>query len=152
MSKFYQGEYTLINKEKYIGQKNPIFRSSWERRVFHYFDTNINVIEWSSESIVIPYFFPIDGKNHRYFPDIYCKVKNREGEEKEFIIEIKPKSQSIPPTTPKRKTSTSMKNFRNAQIIYLQNKYKWDSAKRFCDKKGWEFKVLTEEQIFNENV
>jgi hypothetical protein len=34
MSKnFYSGEYKVINKEKFLGEKNPQYRSSWESRM-----------------------------------------------------------------------------------------------------------------------
>ena len=56
-------------------------------------DLNVNVVEWASEEIVIPYRYPIDGKMHRYFPDFY--VKTSKGEK--FLIEVKPKTQPKPP-------------------------------------------------------
>ena len=57
-------------------------------------DENPSVIGWSNEEIIIPYLSPVDGRWHRYFPDFYVKVKNREGIEESLILEVKPKSQA----------------------------------------------------------
>lgn len=149
MGNWYQGEYKILNKEKYVGDKPPIYRSSWERKVFHYLDTNTNVINWASENIIIPYFFPIDNKTHKYYPDVYCKVKDRDGSIKEVLIEIKPHSQSVKPRPPRIRSARAMKNYKNLQITVLKNKFKWEAAKHFCNKKGWEFKVITERDLFN---
>ena len=65
----------------------------------------INVLEWGSEEVIIPYVLPWDGRVHRYFPDFYMKVKQASGTTKKFIIEVKPKvSMSTPTKAPKRKT------------------------------------------------
>ena len=56
-----------------------------------YCDTNNSVLEWGSEEIIIPYLSPMDGKVHRYFPDFYIKIRQRNGSIKKMIIEIKPK-------------------------------------------------------------
>jgi len=43
----YHGEYEVKNKEKYIGSKNPLYRSSWESRLcFFFFDNNPKVLRW----------------------------------------------------------------------------------------------------------
>lgn len=31
---YYHGTYKVINKDKYIGNHIPIFRSGWEKRLF----------------------------------------------------------------------------------------------------------------------
>ena len=60
-----KGVYMLKNPDKYVGpitEGGVLYRSSWEQRVFYYMDHNRNVIEWSSEGLVIPYLFKLDGK------------------------------------------------------------------------------------------
>ncbi len=84
----YKGRYTPKNPQKYVG--NPqriIYRSSWERKLMVYCDTNKDVLEWGSEEVIIPYLSPWDGQIHRYFPDFYVKVKQNTGTIKEFMIQ-----------------------------------------------------------------
>jgi hypothetical protein len=146
---FKQGFYEVRNKEKYIGNNKPYYRSSWESRVMNYLDLCSNVIKWSSEKIIIPYKLPKEldgtGKIRRYFVDFYCEVKNNDGIIKKYLIEVKPKSQSIPPSTPKRIT----KSYKHKVMTFMINQFKWESAKKYCESKGYEWMVLTEEQIFN---
>jgi hypothetical protein len=35
-----QGFYVPTNKSKYVGKKNPFYRSAWESRVFFWCDNN----------------------------------------------------------------------------------------------------------------
>ena len=75
----YKGKYQPSHPRKYKGDPTNItFRSLWERKFMNWCDQNANVLEWSSEEIIIPYRGP-DGKPHRYFPDFYMKVKQSNG-------------------------------------------------------------------------
>jgi len=140
----YKTKYKPKNVEKYIGNPNNIIcRSLWERRVCRYLDENVNVQKWGSEEIIIPYYSPVDRKNHKYFPDFIVKMKNEDGSFKTVVIEVKPKKQTIPPKKPKRKT----KNYINECIRYTINHEKWESAKEFCKKRKWKFIILTEDDI-----
>ena len=53
--RYKQGNYTPRHPEKYKGTWPIIYRSSYELLFCKFCDDNTNVIEWSSESIVIPY-------------------------------------------------------------------------------------------------
>jgi hypothetical protein len=44
-----------------------------------YCDITEAVIEWGSEEVIIPYLSPVDNRIHRYFPDFYMKVKQKNG-------------------------------------------------------------------------
>lgn len=147
--KFQQGFYKIINKEKYVGNNKPFFRSSWESRVMSFFDLNTNVVAWSSERVVVPYKLPatIDGtgKVRRYFVDFYCEIKDNEGRIKKFLVEVKPKAQGKPPKQPKRIT----KSYKSQCMTFMVNQFKWESAKKYCEKKGYKFIVLTEDEIYN---
>ena len=46
---------------------------------------------------------PFDDRIHRYFPDFYVKVKQKDGSVKKMLIEVKPRTQCSP-KQPKRKT------------------------------------------------
>ena len=59
-------------------------------------------------------------------------------------MEIKPQNQVKPPKrNPKRKT----KAWYYAIKEYGKNQAKWESATRYCNKHGLEFKVLTEHDL-----
>jgi len=141
---FLQGKYRPINPQKYKGDvTNIIYRSSWERKFLQYCDMNENILEYSSEEIALPYRSPIDNRIHRYFPDFYIKVKESSGKIKKYIIEIKPKKQTIEPQVKKRKT----KSYIYEVYEYAKNRAKWKAAEEFCKDRLWEFKVLTEEDL-----
>jgi len=140
----YKGKYQPSFPKKYKGDSNNIvYRSLWERKFMLYCDTNENILEWGSEEICLPYRSPIDNKIHRYFPDFYIKVKESNGEIKKYLIEIKPKKQTIEPIPQKRKT----KGYIYEVYEYAKNQAKWKAAEEFCKDRQWEFKVLTENEL-----
>ena len=141
----YKGKYIPINPKKYVGNSSQvIYRSLWERKLMVYCDRNEKVIEWGSEEVIVPYRSPWDGKMHRYFPDFYMKVKQTNGTYKKFIIEVKPKAQCKEPIkTPKRKTKKWYKEVQTWGI----NQAKWKSAIDYCENRGMEFKILTEDHL-----
>lgn len=140
----YQGFFTPKHPHKYVGDATKIvYRSSWERRFFAYCDDTPGVLRWASEEFHIPYLSPIDQRVHRYFPDVWMEVQTPQGR-KAYLIEIKPKSQTeLRPI--KRKT----KKFLREAAVVAVNRAKWDAATAFCQEQGWEFRVLTEEHLFN---
>ena len=141
----YKGRYFPTNPKKYRGNPSQIiYRSLWERKVMVYCDKNDAIIEWGSEEVIVPYLSPMDGKIHRYFPDFYMKVRQADGSTKKFIIEVKPKSQCKQPVkNPKRRTT----KWFNEVKTFAINQAKWKSAREFCEDKGMEFKIFTEDHI-----
>lgn len=140
----YSGKFSPKNTNKYLGDPTNIwYRSLWERRVMVHLDNNPNVIEWSNEEIVIPYLSPVDGKWHRYFPDFFARIRNKEGLTEAMIIEVKPKSQSVPPKTQNRVT----KRYIREVVTYGINEAKWKAAEEYCKDRKWKFLVVTEEQL-----
>ena len=141
----YKGRYFPSNPKKYKGNPNQIiYRSLWERKVMVYCDKNDAILEWGSEEIIVPYLSPWDGRIHRYFPDFYMKVRQADGSTKKFIIEVKPKSQCKQPVkNPKRRTT----KWFNEVKTFAINQAKWKSAREFCEDKGMEFKIFTEDHI-----
>lgn len=145
-----QGVYQLQNPSKYNGpltEGGVLYRSSWESRVFYYMDHNVNVIEWSSEGLVIPYIFALDGKPHRYYPDVVCKVNTKDGI-KIFVIEVKPAKQTMEPTKPKNRSLARKKRYETEMVTYVKNTNKWEATQKYCEKNGYEFKIFTEAEIF----
>lgn len=143
MSKYYQGRYRLINPSKYKGERGNIqYRSSWELKMMRYLDMTENVLEWSSEEIVIPYLSPLDKKFHRYFTDFYAKVKESSGDIKKYIIEVKPRSQRIKP----KKSKNKIKYIKEVKT-YAVNQAKWEAAEMWCKKYGYIFRVFDETDL-----
>jgi hypothetical protein len=105
-------------------------------------DSDPNVIQWSSEEIIIPYTSPLDNKIHRYYTDFFVK-KLHEGKVIEFISEIKPKIQCSPPKVQKNPN----KSYVDQVCKWAVNSAKWEAAKKFCKTKGWDFVVLNEDNL-----
>ncbi len=142
----YSGKFSPKNPNKYLGDPTNIwYRSLWERRVMVHLDDNSNVVEWSSEEIIIPYLSPIDNRWHRYFPDFFVRVRNRIGMLEGIVIEVKPHSQSIPPKVGKKIT----KRVITEVMTYGVNEAKWKAAVEYCKTRNWTFKVVTEKELFN---
>ena len=141
--KYDQGIFKPIHPEKYIGNVNNImYRSGLEKKYMLYFDNNTNVLNWSSEEVVIPYT-QVDGTRHRYFVDFFVKVKTKDGTIKQFLVEIKPYDQCFPPKTPKRVT----KAFKERIKTFFVNQSKWEAAKKSAEKNGMTFIILTERDL-----
>ena len=140
-----QGFFKPRFPKKYIGDPtNIVYRSGWEKRVMQTLDENTNVLRWASEEIVIPYISPIDNRPHRYFVDFYVEARAPDGSVKKMLIEVKPAAQTQPPKSPKRKT----KRYISGVMTYGVNEAKWKAAKEFCLDKGWEFRIITEAELF----
>lgn len=138
----YSGRYSIANPLKYNGDPNKVFfRSHWERQVFRFCEDNKDVLKWSSEEVVIPYICKTDGKPHRYFVDLHMQMSNG----KTYLIEIKPKCQTIPPVQPKRRTWKYILEV----MAYAKNLSKWEAASEYAKRNGWEFQVWTEETLKN---
>jgi len=136
----YSGRYRVKNIRKYAG--NPLkvkYRSLWERQVMRWLDDNDSVLRWNSEEVIVGYKCKTDNRLHRYFVDLYIQMKDG----KEYLIEIKPKKQTIPPKQPTRKT----KKYLNEVLTYGKNISKWEAAKEYAHKRDMIFQVWTEDTI-----
>lgn len=139
----YSGKYRPHNPKKYNGDINKIiWRSTWELKLCKHLDFSEKVIKWSSEEIVIPYFFPIDQKNHRYFMDFWVRYKSSKGI-KEILIEVKPHKETLAPVKQKKKT----KRYLTEVHTYIKNKSKWDAAEKWAKKRNMEFKIFSEKEL-----
>lgn len=144
-SKYKQGVFKPRNVEKYSGTIPILFRSEWELRFMQFLDLSNGCIKWSSESVVIKYINPIDGKEHRYFVDFYAEFKQTDGNIGKHLIEIKPKKFMSKPIMTKRKRP---KTYNDEMEMYLVNQAKWKAAQEYCDRNRIKFSVLCEEDIF----
>jgi hypothetical protein len=135
----YKGFFRPKNPAKYEGDfKNIVYRSHWEMQCMRWCDTNDQVLKWSSEEVVVPYYLPLDKKYHRYFIDI--KYTTAQGT---FLVEIKPKSQTVPPKKPSRQTKRYLEEART----YVKNQCKWKAAEEYARDRGWQFVIWTEDTI-----
>tara|TARA_R100000458_G_C8082642_1_gene116748 strand:- start:18 stop:455 length:438 start_codon:yes stop_codon:yes gene_type:complete len=140
----YKGKYKVRAPYKYKGNPTKvIYRSLWELKFMTYCDTNINILEWGSEEVYMWYRSPVDNRPHRYFPDFYIKVREKNGTIKKYIIEVKPQRQTKPPAKPKRQT----KGYLREAFEYAKNQAKWKAANEWCLDRGFEFKVITEKEL-----
>jgi len=134
----YSGRYIVKNKKKYKGDFDKVvYRSLWEKHVFKWCDDNPKVKEWSSEEIVVPYYYEVDKKYHRYFVDLKIVT-----EEKTLLVEIKPEKETNPPTGEKR-----TKKYINEGLTYIKNMNKWEAANEYAKDRGWEFQIWTEKTL-----
>jgi hypothetical protein len=140
----YKGKYKPENPKKYKGDPtNIVYRSLWERKFMVYCDKNTNILEWGSEEIALPYRSPLDNRVHRYFPDFYIKVKESNGQIKKYLVEIKPKKQTVEPQIKQRKT----KQYIYEVTEWAKNQAKWKAAREFCEDRQWQFKIVTEDDL-----
>ena len=140
----YSGKFSPKNTNKYLGDPTNIwYRSLWERRVMVHLDDNPNVTQWANEEIIIPYLSPVDNRLHRYFPDFFVRVKNKTGVSEAMILEVKPKSQSVPP----QKKSKITRRYINEVMTWGVNEAKWKAANSYCKERGWKFRVITEDDL-----
>lgn len=136
----YSGRYKVKNRGKYKGDPdNVVFRSLWERNTFKWCDENSSIRSWSSEEVVIPYFYEVDKKYHRYFMDL--KITYKDG--KTFLVEIKPEKETFPPEFKGRKT----KKYITEGMTYIKNMNKWAAAQNYAADRGWGFQVWTEKEL-----
>lgn len=138
MSKYANGFFQLKNPEKYVGNKTPHYRSSWEHSVMRMCDNNPAILQWANEAIHINYRNPFTGKNTIYVPDffvVYVDAKNQKHAE---LWEIKPS---------KEMALENAKSARDKAAAIL-NMAKWEAARAWCKAHNVSFRVLSEKDLF----
>jgi len=148
MPRFHTGKYIPENPSKYVGDRNNIiYRSGYEKKFFLWADRNPRVLKWGSEEIVVPYFHQSDRRMRRYFTDAMLKYRKKDDTIVDYLVEIKPASQTVPPKRPKRKTKKTEARFIREVLTYNQNQDKWEAARAYASKHGMEFVILTEREL-----
>lgn len=144
------------NPHKYVGNKDRIiFRSSWESRFMVWCDLHPDIAKWNSEGIVVPYYSPIDNKMHRYYLDFWIMMQDDRGNQKQYLIEIKPNAQTKPPNKKLQgkvnegsATTSQLKRYNRELRTYIVNQAKFAAATKFAAERGMEFKVCDENFLF----
>lgn len=142
-SRFARGKYSLKNPEKYIGNKAPTYRSSWEFAFCRFCDEHPSVVNWASESIKIPYKNPLTGRNTVYVPDFLIAFLDAKGKQRVELIEVKPENQ-----TKREKLGNSRAN----QAHWIVNQAKWQAAQAWAKSRGIFFRVINEGDIFHKGT
>jgi hypothetical protein len=142
----HKGYFKPKNPDKYIGDKrNIIYRSSYELKLMAWCDSHPKVVKWSSEELAIPYVSPLDGSNHRYFPDFLIKILNEDDKLETWMIEVKPHYQTLAPTI--KENAKNNKAYIKEVMEYGINQAKWLAAEEYCKHRKWKFKVFTEKEL-----
>jgi hypothetical protein len=142
--KTYSGKYKVKDPSRYKGDHtNVVYRSMWERQCFAWCESNSEIKEWSSEEIVVPYYYEVDKKYHRYFIDLRITFNNG----KTILVEIKPEKETAPPKRPDK-----TKRYLNEALTYVKNQNKWQAANEFAKDRGWEFQIWTEKTLEKMNI
>ena len=139
-SKFARGKFQMKHPEKYIGNKVPTYRSSWEWSFMNFCDNNKSVQKWASEAIQIPYKDPLTGRQTVYVPDFFIQYVDKNSKMIVELIEIKPSSQQIIERVGKNKYN---------QAQFIKNQAKWTAANSWCKQQGIRFRVLNENDLFH---
>lgn len=138
MSKYAQGKYVVKNKEKYVGRKEPTYRSSWEFSFMMFADNNPSILQWASEPFMIPYRNPFTGKSTVYVPDFMMVYVDSQGQKHAEVIEVKPSKET---------SLTEARSQRDRASVAL-NTAKWQAANAWCRNYGLRFRVVTEKDIY----
>jgi hypothetical protein len=152
--RYNQGFYKIFNVDKYMGDPTKcIYRSSWEFKFMLYLDRTDKILRWGSENIVIPYQDE-KGKIHRYYPDFYYEMSIN-GDPHNFtrvVAEIKPRKETIYPSTPKKKTIKAFETYEYQLKTYQKNLYKWTKAITWCERNKMRFVIIHEDHLKANNI
>jgi hypothetical protein len=140
MSKYANGFFQLKNPEKYVGKKQPHYRSSWEHTVMTMCDNNPAILQWANEAIHISYRNPFTGKNTIYVPDFFVTFVDANGGQHGELWEIKPAKET---------TLENAKSVRDKAAAVL-NMAKWQAASAWCKANNVRFRIITENDLFHQ--
>jgi len=166
-SKYIGGNYIPRNKNKIVKLNNKggvFYRSSWEKRIMTWLDSNENVIRWGAECLRIPYqmkHFENGNsriKEHCYYPDFYYELKTNSGVKKivsevkpfkeyDMVVKLNEEKLTVPENGMKK-----LKNFEYDLKMAYKNKEKWETMIRWCELKGYEFQIITELTMKKYNI
>jgi hypothetical protein len=141
MSRFARGKFIPKHPAKYVGNKTPTYRSSWEWSFMNFCDTHPSIHKWASEAISIPYRDPLTNRNTIYVPDFFIQYVDKAGKVLVELIEVKPQNQT---------TLESVGKSKYNQAQFVKNQAKWQAASVWCKRQGIKFRILTEGDLFHQ--
>jgi hypothetical protein len=147
MARAHSGSFVPKNPQKYVAANihNITYRSSWEQSMMMVLDNHPNVVGWASEAVRIPYQKPVMEGGHMimkatfYVPDFFVVYEDRDGKRHTELIEIKPSDEH---------PSYGKKTSRLKEARQALNALKWQAALKFCQARGWTFRVATDRDLF----
>lgn len=137
-----KGLFTPQYPDKYTGDYPIIYRSSWELEFMNYCDQHPGVMEWASEPTKIPYKNPLNGKQTVYIPDFLVTYMQKGGKTSTKLIEIKPLHEA----------SEAHARSREDVAIRAKNQAKWGAATQWSARRGVDFLVLTESELYSNHA
>lgn len=137
-----KGAFNPQYPQKYTGDFPIIYRSSWELEFMRYCDNHPGVMEWASEPIKIPYTNPLKGKQTVYIPDFLVTYMNASGGTSTKLIEIKPLHEA---SAAHARSSVDV-------AIRAKNEAKWGAATQWAARRGIDFLVLTEAELYSNHA
>lgn len=167
-SKYQQGNFIPKYKDKIVKLNNQggvYYRSSWELKIMTWLDNNKSITKWGAECMRIPYQLTefkngdVIVKEHSYFPDFYYELKTTKDDIKRVVVEVKPYKEykmvqdlSEGKLTVPENGMKKLKNFEYDLILANKNKSKWETMIQWCNKKGYEFIIITEQHLKKFNI
>lgn len=137
-----KGMFTPQYPQKYTGEYPIIWRSSWELEFMRYCDNHPDVMEWASEPTKIPYSNPLNGKQSIYIPDFLVTYRGKNKQQSIKLIEIKPLHEA---------SEAYARNGKDV-AIRARNEAKWGAATQWAARRGIDFLVLTEAEIYSNHA
>ena len=157
-TKYKQGLFIPNNKDKIIklnSQGGLYYRSGLEQKMMIYLDNNSKIVHWGAEHLRIPYQKTewISEKQefktteHSYYPDFYYELQREDGSVSRVVAEVKPSSETMEPRLKDNPTTKQLKNFEYALKMYNKNLSKWKYMIEYCERKGFQFIIITEQHL-----
>ena len=173
-SRFHQGNFIPVNKDKVVklnAQVGIYYRSSWEKKIMTWLDHQPYIVAWGDECLKIPYQMThfkdgdMEVKEHCYYPDFYYELKRSDGSIRKVVAEVKPSKefemvQSISPVDngvatfdiPQNASLKKLKSIEYDLKMAQKNSDKWKTMIRYCEIKGYDFIVITEDTLKKFNL
>ena len=82
--------------------------------------------------------------NHTYYPDYYYELKRSDGTISKVVAEVKQYSETVEPKISSNPTAKQLKNAEYSIKMYNKNLSKWTYMIEYCQRKGFEFIIITE--------
>jgi len=158
-----QGNFIPKNKDRVLKLNNEggiYYRSGLEYKFMIYLDNHPDVIQWCGECISVPYQLThfengnAKIKNHTYYVDFFYRMKYADGSIKEVVVEVKPQQEYNMVQALKEgklvvpeKGTKKLKNFEFTLKMAHKNMAKWNTIIEWCNKKGYEFIIITDKHL-----
>lgn len=150
--KVYPYDTTRVPPDKRLVLRNPdklingvcVIRSKLEEKFALWCDRCTNVIAWSSESMYVTYYDPLSRRTRRYYPDFCVTVIDKNGDKRDYLVEIKMARET---KVPKLSMGKHPNKYRKEKALFEKNMAKWNAAAHYCRQNGAEFKLVTENML-----